>query len=124
MKIFDKNCIDNSRILDYDNCNIPRCLEFEWRFQINEIHFNGIMVTEVVSNKPDGKERSLREEFAYREGRFLKNRRHVKMIRWLTVTVLLAWDGLLLYMIVECLIEPVYGAAFVAGVSVYLGIKL
>lgn len=44
--------------------------------------------------------------------------------RWLTVTVLLAWDGLLLYMIVHCLIEPVYGAAFVAVVSIYLGYQL
>ena len=44
--------------------------------------------------------------------------------RWLMVTVLLAWDGLLLYMIVDCLIEPVYGAAFVAVVSFYLGYQL
>ena len=41
--------------------------------------------------------------------------------RWVTVGILLVWDGLLLYMIVRCLIEPVYGAAFVAVVSVYLG---
>ena len=59
-------------------------------------------------------------------GRFLTRqpRNHRALCRWLTVTVLLAWDGLLLYMIVECLIEPVYGAAFVAVVSVYLGILL
>lgn len=44
--------------------------------------------------------------------------------RWITVGVLLAWDGLLLYMIVECLIAPVYGAAFVAVVSCYLGYHL
>lgn len=41
--------------------------------------------------------------------------------KWLMVTVLLAWDGLLFYMLIRCLIEPVYGAVFVAGVSFYLG---
>lgn len=44
--------------------------------------------------------------------------------RWLWVTVLLAWDGLLMYMIVRCLIEPVYGAVFVAAVSINLGYQL
>ena len=44
--------------------------------------------------------------------------------KWMTVAVLLAWDGLLIYMIVRCLIEPVYGAVFVAAVSFYLGILL
>ncbi|MGM9588578.1 MAG: hypothetical protein ACI3V0_00180 [Faecousia sp.] len=58
-------------------------------------------------------------------GRFLPQRKHPQIFsRWLTVTVLLAWDGLLLYMIVQCLIEPVYGAGFVALVSVYLGYQL
>ena len=47
-----------------------------------------------------------------------------KLGKYLSVILLLAWDGLLMYMIVECLIEPVYGAAFVAVVSVYLGNKL
>ena len=46
------------------------------------------------------------------------------MGRWVMVSVLLTWDGLLLYMIVHCLIAPVYGAAFVAVVSVYLGYQL
>ena len=46
------------------------------------------------------------------------------MHRWVTVMVLLLWDGLLLYMIVRCLIEPVYGAAFVGAVSMYLGYQL
>lgn len=59
-----------------------------------------------------------------RAGRFLAGRRPAGPVRWLTVTVLLAWDGLLLYMIVRCLIEPVYGAAFVAVVSIYLGYQL
>lgn len=54
-------------------------------------------------------------------GRFLPYGQQSRLGRWLTVLVLLAWDGLLLYMIVECLIEPVYGAAFVGAVSVYLG---
>ena len=45
-------------------------------------------------------------------------------IRWMAITVLLAWDGLLLYMIVECLVEPVYGAVLLAMVSVCLGYQL
>lgn len=44
--------------------------------------------------------------------------------RYLSVTVLLLWDGLLLYMIVKCLIDGVYGAAFVAVISVYLGYNM
>ena len=39
----------------------------------------------------------------------------------ITVTVLLLWDGLLLYMIVRCLIDGVYGAVFMAVISVTLG---
>ena len=42
----------------------------------------------------------------------------------MTVTMLLIWDGVLLYMIVKCLIEPVYGAAFIAVLSIYLGYQL
>lgn len=60
-------------------------------------------------------------------GRFLASghsHRYRRIARCLTVTILLAWDGLLLYMIVHCLIEPVYGAAFVAVVSIYLGYQL
>ena len=85
------------------------------------------MVIDLMSNKPDGKERGVREVDAYSKeagGRFLHGRRYRKMGRCLAVIILLAWDGLLMYMIVECLIEPVYGAAFVAVVSVYLGNKL
>lgn len=44
--------------------------------------------------------------------------------RYLTVTVLLLWDGLLLYMILQCLIDGVYGAVFVAVISIYLGYHL
>ena len=45
-------------------------------------------------------------------------------VRWLAVTMLLIWDGVLMYMIVRCLIEPVYGAAFIAVLSIYLGYQL
>lgn len=44
--------------------------------------------------------------------------------RYMTVMVLLLWDGLLLYMIVKCLIDGVYGAIFVAVISIYLGYHL
>ena len=44
--------------------------------------------------------------------------------RYMTVTVLLLWDGLLLYMIVKCLIDGVYGAAFMAVISVTMGYHL
>ena len=69
-------------------------------------------------------------------GRFLRQsdrqamerQRHIRRFRryrrWLTVTVLLLWDGVLLYMIVHCLIAPVWGGAFVALVSVNLGYEL
>lgn len=53
-----------------------------------------------------------------RKGRKLRRR------RYMTVTVLLLWDGLLLYMIIHCLIDGVYGAAFIAVLSVYLGYTL
>lgn len=43
---------------------------------------------------------------------------------WLKVTVLLVWDGMLLYMIADCLIEPVWGGVFIAAVSMYLGYQL
>lgn len=54
-------------------------------------------------------------------GRYLPGRRKG---RWMVAAVLLAWDGLLLYMIVRCLIVPVYGGIFIAAVSVYLGYQL
>ena len=46
------------------------------------------------------------------------------LCRWMCVMVLLIWDGVLLYMIAECLIAPVYGAVFVGVISIYLGFKL
>lgn len=132
MKIIDKIRVDNSSELDYDSCNIPRNLEQRWKFQEYETVFAGMMVSKVMSNKLDGKERRLKEGcMTNREesGRYLKNDRyertqHRKPGRYLPVILLLIWDGLLLYMIVECLIVPVYGAAFVAVISVYLGNKL
>lgn len=59
-------------------------------------------------------------------GRFQSGRpgRSRKQIRWIAVIVLLTWDGLLLYMIVGCLVEPVYGAVLLAMVSVCLGYQL
>ena len=62
-------------------------------------------------------------------GRFLHNSRYRPGNRrktggYLAAVLLLVWDGVLLYMIAACLIQPVYGAAFVAVVSVYLGINL
>ena len=97
-----------------------------------KVYLAGIMVANVMSNKPDGKERSVKEgNVRSREecGRFLSDGRNrsaqKKKMGWcLTVILLLVWDGLLLYMIADCLIEPVYGAAFVAVVSVYFGNKL
>lgn len=63
-----------------------------------------------------------------RRGRFQaeESRRPVRRRRgqWLLAAVLLCWDGVLLYMIVRCLIEPVYGGVFIAAVSVYLGYQL
>lgn len=57
-------------------------------------------------------------------GRARRGSRGIPFRRLVTVLVLLSWDGLLLYMIVRCLIEPVYGGLFVAVVSVYMGYQL
>ena len=53
-----------------------------------------------------------------------RRRRPVKWKRLVVVLVLLSWDGLLLYMILRCLIVPVYGGLFLAAVSVCLGYQL
>lgn len=88
----------------------------------------GIRITDYMSNKADRKERVMEvEKHQEGGGRFLLSRRtdrRGRISQWLCITVLLAWDGLLLYMIVHCLIEPVYGAVFVAAVSIYLGYQL
>ena len=70
----------------------------------------------------------MEKEYRNGGGRFLPQqrpgRRSRKIRRWLLVTVLLVWDGLLIYMIVRCLIDPGYGAVFVAAVSMTLGYQL
>ena len=87
----------------------------------------GIMLTEMVSNKPDRKEPKVEQKWkrAEESGRFLAPRsRERNMGWWMKVILLVFWDGLLLYMIVGTLIVPVYGAAFIAVVSIYLGYNL
>ena len=44
--------------------------------------------------------------------------------RYMTVTVLLLWDGILLYMIIGCLMDAVWGAVFIAVISVTMGYKM
>lgn len=51
-------------------------------------------------------------------------KRSAKFRRCLTVLVLLCWDGLLLYMILRCLIQPACGGLFIAIVSINLGYLL
>ena len=96
------------------------------RFQSIEILLGfGIMVSDIASDKADRKERLMEQEQGKTNGRYLSRRYRATRIRkCLAVLVLLVWDGLLLYMIVDRLIEPVYGAAFVAVVSVYLGYQI
>ena len=84
-----------------------------------------MIVSDIASDKADRKEQMMEQERRKTNGRYLSRRyRGARYGKYLAVLVLLAWDGLLLYMIVDCLIEPVYGAAFVAVVSVYLGYKI
>ena len=96
------------------------------RFQSIEILLGfGIIVSDIASDKADRKEQLMEQEREKTNGRYLSRRYRATRIRkGLAVLVLLVWDGLLLYMIVDCLIEPVYGAAFVAVVSVYLGYQI
>lgn len=93
------------------------------------------IIAEYMSNKADRKEHKVKKKniAAPGPGKYLnradrealqRQRRSsaIKRIRRkMTVTVLLLWDGLLLYMIVRCLIDGVYGAVFMAVVSVTLG---
>lgn len=60
--------------------------------------------------------RFLEESDSKQSGR--RKNRH-----WEMTVILLFWDGLLIYMIGNDLIECVYGAVFVAAVSIYLGIQ-
>lgn len=85
----------------------------------------GIIVSDIASDKADRKERLMEQEEEKTNGRYLSRRcRGRRFRKYLAVLVLPIWDGLLLYMIVDCLIEPVYGAAFVAVISVYLGYQI
>ena len=85
----------------------------------------GIIVSDIASDKADRKEQLMEQEREKTNGRYLSRRyRGIRFRKYLSVLVLLVWDGLLLYMIVDCLIEPVYGAAFVAVISVYLGYQI
>ena len=84
-----------------------------------------IIVSDIASDKADRKEQLMEQEREKTNGRYLSRRyRAARLRKGLAVLVLLVWDGLLLYMIVDCLIEPVYGTAFVAVVSVYLGYQI
>ena len=93
------------------------------------------ILSEFMSNKADGKEHAVKrkEKQIQYPGKYLSRADREAMQRqrrgsaakrtrrYMTVTVLLLWDGLLLYMIVKCLIDGVYGAAFMAVILVTLG---
>ena len=66
------------------------------------------------------------EKHCRQPGRFLvhQRRKQPPCRCWLMITMLLAWDGMLIYMIARCMIVPAYGAAFVAVISIYLGYQL
>jgi hypothetical protein len=85
------------------------------------------MIAKIVSDKADRKEREMANENETEKtrGRYLSSGRYRGGPgRWMQMTILLIWDGTLLYMIAECLIAPVYGAAFIGVISVYLGYQL
>ena len=81
-----------------------------------------------MSDKTDRKEREMRNENVrrVRSGRYLNGREPHPggLCRWIRVTLLLVWDGVLLFMIIDCLIAPVYGAVFIGVISMYLGYQL
>ena len=96
------------------------------------------IVVKFVSNKADRKGCPLKQDKKEipQGGRFLDQRDWERMQRQsqgrkirqrnriLAIMVLLLWDGLLLYMIVSCLIEAVYGAVFIAVISIYMGYQM
>ena len=129
MKNIDKNRVDISRLMDYDSDNTPRYLELKTEIPNKcDLCLAGIIITQIVSDKADRKEREMDDGNRKRrlQGRYLTDRRlpGSGLCRWLRLTVLLVWDGVLLYMIADCLISPVYGAAFVGVISIYLGFRL
>lgn len=80
-----------------------------------------------MSNKTDRKELPMKEGIREKQepGHFLaRASRKGKYRRWMSAGLLLFGDGLLVYMIRASLIDPVYGAAFVAVVSINLGYQL
>lgn len=93
------------------------------------------ILSEFMSNKADGKGPTVKRKEKQIEypGKYLSRtdrealkrqrcgRAAKRTRRYMTVTVLLLWDGLLLYMIVKCLIDGVYGAVFMAVISVTMG---
>ena len=53
-----------------------------------------------------------------------RNSKRKRCRKYMTLMVLLLWDGVLLYMIIKCLIDAVFGAVFVAVISVTMGYYL
>lgn len=68
--------------------------------------------------------RFLREADRMEMARQTRSRHLRRRRRWVSVTLLLLWDGMLLYLILRCWIVPVWGGVFVAVVSVYLGYQM
>ena len=77
---------------------------------------------EEMKAAPPGKYLTRADREALRRQKRSSERRRHK--RYYMVMVLLAWDGVLLYMIIGGLIDSVCGAVFLAVVSVYLGYHL
>ena len=76
---------------------------------------------ELISPQP-GKFLNQRDwEWMQNQHRSRKIRRKKQI---LAVMFLLLWDGLLLYMILSCRIEAIYGAVFVAVISIYTGYQM
>ena len=104
---------------------------------MEDIAVSTSILSEYMSNKADGREHPVKKnkrdacpgkyltpsdrEALRRQHRSSGRSRHR---RHMTVTVLLLWDGLLLYMIIKCLIDGVYGAVFMTVISIYLGYHL
>ena len=113
--------------MDYDSDNTPRYLELTMTIPKKyNLCLAGIIIKQIVSDKADRKEREMNNGSRREQGRYLAGRGHrsAGLRRWIQVTVLLAWDGVLLYMIADCLIVPVYGAVFIGVITFYLGYQL
>ena len=107
----------------------------EYSKNMKYISVSESILPQLMSNKADGKERPMKKETEH-TGKYLnqtdrealQRRKRVggrmRCRQYMTVLVLLAWDGLLLYMIVNCLIDGICGAVFMAVISVDLGYHL